>query len=129
MFSTPVNEDFIKKEVKESKPQPTTPEPPAQADQTKTDDKQDKKPEEKLDTPKDKVEVNHVGKTTTGMKAKAAPKAKAKAGDQAKTKTQAKQVDKKGTKPAAKKTAKVAAKKAKAGTMSVSEAQKGKDEL
>ncbi|XP_035517012.1 prolyl 3-hydroxylase 1 [Morone saxatilis] len=55
MFSTPVNEDFIKREVTDtSKPQPTTPEPPVQAEQEKVDSKQEDKPvEQKLDAPAD----------------------------------------------------------------------------
>uniref|UniRef100_UPI0037E7E46E prolyl 3-hydroxylase 1 n=1 Tax=Semicossyphus pulcher TaxID=241346 RepID=UPI0037E7E46E len=111
MFSTPVDAEFIKKEETDtSKPQPTTPEPPAQADQEKADNKQDDKPAEQkpdapadtqadkaLDSAKGKAEAKPVSKTAKDTKAKAAPKAKAKAGDQAKAKT----ADK--VKPAAKK--------------------------
>ncbi|TKS71049.1 Prolyl 3-hydroxylase 1 [Collichthys lucidus] len=152
MFSTPVNEEFIKKEVTD------TSEPPAQADQVKTENKQDNKPAEQkadaaaaadkpADSPKDKEEgaVKPVSKTTAETKAKAAPKAKAKAGgDKAKTKTadkakpvakkdgkqtvkkQTKQADKKDAKPAAKKTEKPAAKKdsKKAKTDATSDSQK-----
>lgn len=164
MFSTPVNEEFIKKEVTDtSEPQLTAPEPAMQADQVKADNKQDAEPaEQRLDasadkladkpanSPKDKAQTKPVSKTT-GTKAKTAPKAKAKTGNQAKTKTadkvkpaakkngkqtvktQAKQVDKKDAKPVAKKTVKVAAKKdsktAKADATSVSDSQKGKEEL
>ncbi|KAE8298004.1 Prolyl 3-hydroxylase 1 [Larimichthys crocea] len=152
MFSTPVNEEFIKKEVTD------TSEPPALADQVKTDNKQDNKPAEQkadaaaaadkpADSPKDKEEgaAKPVSKTTAETKAKAAPKAKAKAGgDKAKTKTadkakpvakkdgkqtvkkQTKQADKKDAKPAAKKTEKAAAKKdsKKAKTDATSDSQK-----
>ncbi|XP_053171884.1 prolyl 3-hydroxylase 1 [Scomber japonicus] len=151
MFSTPVNAEFMKTDS--SDPQPATPEPPAQADQGKADNKQDDKPaEEKQDAPadtkKDKVEAKTASgaKTTTGtkaVKAKAAPKAKAKAGEQAKAKTdkaksaaktdgkqavktQAKQVDKKDTKAAAKKTTKVAVKK---DSKNAKDSQTGKEEL
>ncbi|XP_070701611.1 prolyl 3-hydroxylase 1 [Pempheris klunzingeri] len=156
MFSTPLNEEFIKKEVIDtSEHQPTTPESPAQADREKADDKQGDKPAEQTpdapadtqagkpaDSPKDKAEAKAV---------KSTPKAKAKAGNQVKTKTtdkvkpaskkegkqtvktQAKQVDKKDAKPAAKKTVKVAAKKdskkAKADATSASNSQSGKEEL
>lgn len=142
MFSTPVSEEFMKKEEADSTVgQKTTQEPPVQADQVKTHDR-DGKPEEKqpdaptqadkgAETPKDKGGKKTVSKTDT--KAKAAPKAKAKAGAQAKTQTAAKQGDKKGAKPAAKKTVKVSAKKdskkAKAATTPVSDSQNGKDEL
>ncbi len=159
MFSTPVNEDFIRMEVTDpTKPQLTTPEPPVQADQVKADNKQDAElAEQKLDAPADMLvdkpadSPKAISETTTGTKAKAAPKLKAKTGDQAKSKTsdkvrptakkdgkqtvktQTKQVDKKDAKPAAKKTAKVTAKrdskKAKADAASVSDSQKGKDEL
>ncbi|XP_062271803.1 prolyl 3-hydroxylase 1 [Scomber scombrus] len=151
MFSTPVDAEFMKTDS--SDPQPATPEPPAQADQGKADNKQDDKPaEEKQDAPadtkKDKVEAKTASgaKTTTGTKAakaKAAPKAKAKAGEQAKTKTdkakpaskkdgkqtvktQAKQVDKKDAKAAAKKTTKVAVKK---DSKQVKDSQSDKVEL
>ncbi|XP_070815032.1 prolyl 3-hydroxylase 1 isoform X1 [Chaetodon trifascialis] len=154
MFSTPVNEEFIKKEVTDtSETQPTTSEPPAQTEQVKADSKQDDKAAEQkpadtqadrpADSPKDKAKVKPASKTTTATKAKAAPKAKAKAGDQAKAKTtnkvkpvakkDGKQVDKKDAKPAAKKTVKAAtkkdSKKAKADSTSVSDSQNGKDEL
>ncbi|XP_036958413.1 prolyl 3-hydroxylase 1 isoform X2 [Acanthopagrus latus] len=152
MFSTPVNEEFIKKEERDtSRPEPTTAEPPAQADPEKAGEKPaDVQPDKPADSPKDKAEAKPVSKTT-GTKAKAVPKAKAKAGDQAKTKTvekvkpaakkvakqtvktQAKQVDKKDAKPAAKKTVKVAAKKdskkAKADATSASDSLKDKEEL
>ncbi|KAM8756398.1 prolyl 3-hydroxylase 1 [Acanthopagrus schlegelii] len=152
MFSTPVNEEFIKKEERDtSKPEPTTAEPPAQADPEKAGEKPaDVQADKPADSPKDKAEAKPVSKTT-GTKAKAVPKAKAKAGDQAKTKTvekvkpaakkvakqtvktQAKQVDKKDAKPAAKKTVKVAAKKdskkAKADATSASDSLKDKEEL
>ncbi|KAI3369620.1 hypothetical protein L3Q82_025330 [Scortum barcoo] len=139
MFATPLNEEFIKKEVTDtSKPQPSPSEAPAQTDQGKSDNKQDGKPAEQTQdapedmqadkaagSPKDKTEAKPASKTTTGAKTKAAPKEKAKAGEQAKTKTadkvkpvakqavktQAKQADKKNAKPAAKKTVNVAAKK------------------
>lgn len=142
MFSTPVSEEFMKKEKADSSiGQKTIQEPPAQADQVKTQD-QNGKPEEKqpdapmqaekpAETPKDKGGKKTVSKTDT--KAKVAPKAKAKAGAQAKTQTAAKQGDKKGAKPAAKKTVKVSAKKdskkAKAATVPVSDSQNDKDEL
>lgn len=156
MFSTPVDAEFIKKKAYDtSKPQLTTPEASAQADQDKADSKQDDKPADMqankpADSPKGKAEVKLVSKTKTGTKAKAAPKAKVKAGDQAKTKTadkvkpavkkdrkqmvktQAKQVVKKDAKPAAKKTVKVAAKtdpKKAAHAMSASDSQNSKDEL
>ncbi|XP_045931200.1 prolyl 3-hydroxylase 1 [Micropterus dolomieu] len=157
MFSTPVDTEFIKQESADiSEPQPSTPEPPAQADQEKADDKQDNKPaEQKLDAPadtradkpadslKDKAEAKLVSKTATGTKAKASPKAKTKTADKGKSaakkdgkrtvETPAKQVGEKDAKPAAKKTKKVAAKKdskkTKADTMSTSDSQKGKEEL
>ncbi|XP_010754375.3 prolyl 3-hydroxylase 1 [Larimichthys crocea] len=145
MFSTPVNEEFIKKEVTD------TSEPPALADQVKTENKQDNKPAEQkadaaaaadkpADSPKDKEEgaAKPVSKTTAETKAKAAPKAKAKAGgDKAKTKTadkakpvakkDGKQTVKKQTKQADKKDAKPAAKKKdskKAKTDATSDSQK-----
>ncbi|KAM7402722.1 hypothetical protein PAMP_017936 [Pampus punctatissimus] len=149
MFSTPVNEEFSKTDS--SDPQPATPQPPAQADQEKADDKPDDKPaEQKQDVPadtlddkaadsqKDKAEAKTASKTTTkATKAKAAPKAKAKTGDQAKAKTdkvkpaaktEAKQVDKKDTKSAAKKTTKVAVKKD-SKKAEASDSQDNKDEL
>ncbi|XP_059186030.1 prolyl 3-hydroxylase 1 [Centropristis striata] len=135
MFSTPVNAEFMKTEMSDtSEPRLPTPEPPAQADQGKADDKQDDKPaEQKLDAPADtqadkpadsspdKVEEKPVSKTKTGTKPKAAPKAKAKTGDQAKAKTadkvkpaakkDGKQVVKTPAKQGVKKEAKPAAKK------------------
>lgn len=152
MFSTPVDAEFIKKETNDtSKPQLTTSEAPAQADQDKAASKQDSKPadtqaDKPADSPKDKVEAKLVSKTKTGTKAKAAPKAKAKAGDQAKTKTAdkikpavkkdrkqtVKTQDKQVVKKDAKKTVKVASKtdpKKAADAMSASDSQNGKDEL
>ncbi|XP_074524029.1 prolyl 3-hydroxylase 1 [Halichoeres trimaculatus] len=139
MFSTPVDAEFIKTEEKEnSEALPTTPEPPVQTEQDKTDSKaQEQKPDVAADTqadkpadlPKKKAETKPAGKTAKDTKAKAAPKAKPKTGDQAKAKaagkvkpaakkdgkqtvkTQAKQGDKKDAKPAAKKPVKVDAKK------------------
>ncbi|KAF3855786.1 hypothetical protein F7725_016509 [Dissostichus mawsoni] len=133
MFSTPVNAEFMQKEVSEPpEPQQATPAPAAQfsADQgfveTKSDDKPaEKGPDAAADSETNKTETKPV-KTKTDTKAKAAPKAKAKAGDKAKTKTaskpaakkdgkqvktQAKPAVKKDAKPAAKKTVKAAAKK------------------
>ncbi|XP_031731817.1 prolyl 3-hydroxylase 1 isoform X2 [Anarrhichthys ocellatus] len=157
MFATPVNAEFIKNEASgASEPQPTTPEPPTQADPGNADGKQDDKPvEQKPDVPadaqadgpadpaEDKAEAKPVGKTKTGAKVKAAPKAKAKTADEVKpaakkdgkqtVKTQAKQAVKKDAKPAAKKTVKVAAKKDskknKADATSASNPQNGKEEL
>lgn len=153
MFSTPVNEEFMKKEATDA----STPEPPAQADQVKTDTKQDDKPAEQktdapaekpADSPKDKAKAKPASKTTTtGTKAKAPPKTKDKTGDPAKTKaadkaktaakkdgkqtvkTQAKQADKKDAKQAAKKPVKVVTKKDSKKATAASESQNGKEEL
>lgn len=150
MFSTPLNEEFIKKEASDTskQTQPVTPEPPVQPEQIKADSKPDDKPvQNTLDTQatasKDKAEAKSNSKTTTGTKAKAAQKAKAKAANQATTKTASKgkpstkksekPAVKNDAKPAAKKTVKVAAKKdskkPKADASSVSDSQEGKDEL
>ncbi|KAK9528498.1 hypothetical protein VZT92_012652 [Zoarces viviparus] len=153
MFSTPVNAEFIKNEANAaSEPQPTTPEPPAQADLGNADDKPaEQKPDVPADAQadgpadpaEDKAEAKPVGKTKTGAKVKAAPKAKAKTADKVKpaakkdgkqtVKTQAKQAVKKDVKPAAKKTVKVAAekdsKKTKAAATSASDPPNGREEL
>ncbi|XP_034441825.1 prolyl 3-hydroxylase 1 isoform X6 [Hippoglossus hippoglossus] len=122
----------------------------AQADKP-TEQKVEAQADKPADTPKDKSETKPVSQTTTGAKAKAAPKAKAKAGEQVKDKktvkgkaaaktdgkqtikTQTKQSDKKDTKPAAKKTVKVVAKKdskkAKAPGTSASDSQNDREEL
>ncbi|XP_033938949.1 prolyl 3-hydroxylase 1 [Pseudochaenichthys georgianus] len=146
MFSTPVNAEFMQKEVSETpEPQQATPVPAAQfsADQgfveTKSDDKPaEKGPDAAADSETDKTETKPV-KTKADTKAKAAPKAKAKAGDKAKTKTarkpaakkdgkqvktQAKPAVKKDAKPAAKKTVKAAAK-----TDSENDSESDKQEL
>lgn len=152
MFSTPVNEEFMKKDVSDTS-KVTTPEPQVQADQVLVVSKQNDKSEEKqvnasADTlaekpaspPKDKAGKKTVSKktdtktkTAPKTKTQAAPKAKTQAAAQAKTKTQAKQVDKEGAKPAAKKAVKASAKKdskkPQDGATSVSDNQNGKDEL
>ncbi|KAK5873091.1 hypothetical protein PBY51_013735 [Eleginops maclovinus] len=129
MFATPVDVEFMQKELIDTpEPQQATPAPAAQisADQVYGDAKSDDKPTETgpdaaADSATDKAETKAV-KTKTDTKAKAAPKAKAKAADKAKTKTaskpaakkdgkQVKTQDKKGAKPAAKKTVKAAVKK------------------
>lgn len=152
MFSTPVNEEFMKKDASDTS-KATTPEPQAQADQVQVVSKQNDKLEEQqvnasADTqaekpaspPKDKSGKKTVSKKTDTKskaapkaKTQAAPKVKTQAAAQAKTKTQAKQADKKGAKPAAKKTVKASAKKdskkPQDGTTSASDNQNGKDEL
>ncbi|KAM3622157.1 uncharacterized protein V6R79_021044 [Siganus canaliculatus] len=153
MFSTPVNEEFLKKEASDaSKSQNTASEPPAKAQTVKPSEPQaDAAADTPADKPADKAEVKAASETTTGAKTKTAPKAKAKAGEQAKpkaaaktkpaakkeakqtVKTQAKQVDKKDKKPAVKKTVKPAAKKdskkVQADSASAADSESGKDEL
>ncbi|XP_062250617.1 prolyl 3-hydroxylase 1 [Platichthys flesus] len=129
--------------------------PAEQKVEAQADKPAEQKVEVQIDKPantlKDKSETKPVSKTTTGTKAKAAPKAKAKAGEQVKdkktvkgktaaktdgkqtVKTQTKQSDKKDTKPAVKKTVKVVAKKgskkAKTPSTSSSDPQDGREEL
>ncbi|XP_068598640.1 prolyl 3-hydroxylase 1 [Brachionichthys hirsutus] len=141
MFSTPVNEEFIKKEATE--PKVTTSDPPPPNHQVKSGDIQEDKPEETqadkpADSPKDKAKAKPFGKTKT----KAAPKNKTKGGNQAKKKTagkvkpaakkdgkqtQTKQADKKNAKSAAKKAVKSDGKKD-SGKVET-EPQNGREEL
>lgn len=124
MFSAPVNQEFIKKEVAET----TTSESAGQAG---TEDKLEGKPEEKQPDAAAAVQGDKVSKVKAGAKsaAKAAPKAKPKGQASAKAKKKTKQTDKKDSKSAAKKTVKVATKSSKAGSGTVSGSPGVKQEL
>lgn len=126
MFSAPVNQEFIKKEVAET----TTSESAGQAG---TGDKLEGKPEEKQPdaAAAAAVQGDKVSKVKAGAKsaAKAAPKAKPKGQASAKAKKKTKQTDKKDSKSAAKKTVKVATKSSKAGSGTVSGSPGVKQEL
>lgn len=128
MFSAPVNQEFIKKEVAETSETTTS----ESAGQAGTEDKLEGKPEEKQpDAAAAAVQGDKVSKVKAGAKsaAKAAPKAKPKGQASAKAKKKTKQTDKKDSKSAAKKTVKVATKSSKAGSGTVSGSQGVKQEL